>query len=260
MFDLEEIAEKYRGGTVVIVGNGPSLVTMPGKEANFNRYINFTRQREKGLVTNINEFDQAKAIVHRLDNSPHPLWTVNGAWTYHPKSTLGFLMDDQKFHRAETHPQHEWYDNLIRTSTIPIMTSKAYPEDYPALVEYPIKDAISTFRTDYFGETIDYMIALAGLFGVKRIEFLGCDYQLADRFPGERASTEYWIGKMESLGIECDATKCSNLMKQSPRESHFHEKLYGFAKDTFPLSDEEIEELIHGDNSRKKETVKREVA
>jgi hypothetical protein len=246
MYNLEEIAKQYRGGTVVIVGNGPSLVKMPGKDAAFQRYIHFTTQRENGEVTDINEFAQAKALVHRIENSPHPMWTINGAWSYHPKSTLGFLMDDQRFHRAETHPQHEWYDNLIKTATIPIMTSKSYP-DYPTMIEFPIREAIARFKTTYFGETVDYMIALAGLFEVKRIEFVGCDYQLQDRFPGERASTEYWIGKMESLGIECDASKCANLMKQSAWESHFHPLFYGFSKDDFPVSDNELEELINGE-------------
>jgi len=245
MYNLEEIGKQYRGGTIVIVGNGPSLVTMPGKEAAFKRYIDFTRQREEGLVSDINEFEQAKAMVHRVDNSPYPLWTVNGAWSYHPKSTLGFLMDDQKFNRAETHPQHEWYDNMIKTAEIPIMTSKAYPE-YKAMVEYPIKEVIAKYRSTYFGETIDYMICLAGLFEVNRIEFIGCDYQLKDRFPGERASTEYWIGRMESMGIECDASKCANLMKQSQWETHFHPLLYGYDKDSFPVSDEEIKELVNG--------------
>jgi len=251
-FNLEEIAKQYHNGTVVIVGNGPRLVTMPGKDAAFQRFKHIAEQRSKGIYKDINEYEQPKALVHRIDDSPHPLWTINGAWTYHPKSTMGFMMDDHKFHRPETHPQPEWYDNLMKEAQIPIMTSKYYPQ-YPPLVEYPIREIIKKFKTSYFGETVDYMIALAVYFGVKKLIFIGCDYQLHDRFPGERASTEYWIGKVEAMGVECDASHSENLMKPSGWEPHFHPQFYGYAKDDFPVSEQEISNLIKGDQGGPKD-------
>lgn len=245
-YNLEEIGKQYKGGTIAIVGNGPSLVTMPGATAHFQRYIEIGKQRRSGDTKDINEYGPPKAIVKRLDNHPFPLWTINGAWTYHPKSTLGFLMDDHRFHRAETHPQPEWYDQQIKDPGIPIITSKAY-DAYPSLVEFPIRDAIKEFRTKYFGETVDYMIALAILFEVKRIQFLGCDYALQDRYPGERAGTEYWIGKAEGRGIEIDATNSQNLMKVSPWDKHYNPDFYGYGADNFPLTEEEITALLKKD-------------
>ena len=252
MQNLEEIAEQYRGGTVVIVGNGPSLVTMPGPAASFQRYIEFHRQKENGgAIKDINDFEQAKALVNRIDNSPFPLWTINGAWVYHPKSTLGFQMDDFKFHRHETHPQAEWYNGIVKDSGIPVMSPKVYPE-FKNLVEFPIREVIKKYKTIYFGETVDYMVALAGLFEVKKIIFMGCDYQVNDRFPAERAGTEYWIGKVEKSetnpdGVEIDHSRSQNLMKPSAWESHFDPRFYGYANGDFPLSDHEILCLIRGE-------------
>ena len=246
MSQLEEMAQQYKGQTIAIIGNGPSLVTMPGPEAQFKRHLYIAAQREKGIHKDINAYEQPRALVRRLEKFPHPMWTINGAWVYHPLSTLGFLMDDHRFHREATHPQAKWYDGLMKKGHVPIMTSKAYP-DYPAMVEYPLKEVIMKFKTLHFGETVDYMIALAGLFEVSKIIFLGCDYNMADRYPGERAGTEYWIGKVEEHGIECDASQCMNLMKPSPWESVYHPRFYGFGADNFPYSDEELIQMVRGD-------------
>lgn len=244
---LEEIAQEHYGKVISIVGNGPTLVTMPGKDAHLNRYLTYIREKEKGVTTDINEYPQPVAMVRRLTNHPNKLWTVNGGHTYHPESSLGFLMDDHKYHRDETHPQAEWYDEQIKNSPVPIMTSKAYPA-YPMLIEYPLKEVIQKFKTKYLVESIDCMCALAGLFEAKKIVFYGCDYQAMDRFPGERASTEYWIGKLEAFGIECDWSPSQNLMRPSHWEPQYHREIYGYAADTFPYTDEEINAWIRGEN------------
>ena len=244
---IEELAQFHYGKTVSIVGNGPTLVTMPGKVEHYHRYRLYTTDRAKGIQKDINEYEQPRAVVRRLANHPNPLWTVNGGWTYHPESNVGFLMDDHRFHRAETHPQPEWYDNQMKIAKIPIITSMPYPE-YPSLTPYPLKEVIKKFRTKYFGESIDYMVALAGLFEVKKVVFYGCDYQLHDRFPGERAGTEYWIGRLEGIGIECDASPSQNLMKPSQWELQYHPQFYGYGRDNFPYTDDEINAFMRGED------------
>lgn len=246
MKNIEEIAQEHTGQEISIVGNGPTLVRMPNWNDFFGRYMQTVKDREKGIFKDINEYDIPVTIVNQLRNHPRKIWTVNGGWSYHPESSLGFLMDDHKFHRDETHPSAAWYDNLIKTSTLPIMTSRAYPA-YPALIEYPLKEVAKMFKTAYFGETIDYMCALAGYFEVKKVVFLGCDYQMHDRYPSERAGTEYWIGRLEERGIECDARPSQNLMKQAPREPFYDPTWYGYAKDNPLVHDPELKnmELSH---------------
>lgn len=246
MKNIEEIAQEHVGQEISIVGNGPTLVRMPDHRSFFGRYMQSVIDRKNGVVKDINDYGIPPTRVMQLNNHPRKLWTVNGGWSYHPESNLGFLMDDHKFHRDETHPQAGWYDNLMKTSTLPIMTSRAYP-NYPAMVEYPLKEIAKMYGTAYFGETIDYMVALAGYFEVKKVYFLGCDYQFNDRFPAERAGTEYWIGRLEERGIECDASPSQNLMKQAPREIMYDPTWYGFAKDNPLLQDPELKnmELSH---------------
>jgi hypothetical protein len=169
-------------------------------------------------------------------------WTVNGGHTYHPFSNLGFMIDDHKFHRAETHPQPEFYDGLIKDAEIPIITSRKYPA-YPALVEYPLKEIVKFYNSKRFDETIDYEIALAGYFGVKKLIVRGCDYQNFDRYPGERAGTEYWLGRVEQMGVEIDTTPSQNLMKPSVREPMYSDVFYGYAKD-HPVHDKELLDII----------------
>lgn len=243
MKTIDDIAQEHVGQEISIVGNGPTLVQMPNYNSFLARYVQYARDREAGSTKDINEYPPPLTHVKRLTGHPRKHWTVNGGWSYHPESNLGFVLDDHKFHRAETHPQPEFYDGLLRDSGIPIMTSRRY-KNYPALIEYPIKDVIKKFKSVYFGETIDYMCALAGLFEVKKVYFLGCDYQLWDRFPAERAGTEYWIGRLEGMGIECDARPSQNLMKPSPREPMYSDLLYGYSKDNPILEDKEFIELI----------------
>ena len=240
-FNLEEIKEQYKGKTIAIVGNGPSLVTMPGKDALIQRHLKL--MKGAGEEKDITGKENSRAVVKRIDGYHCPLWTVNGGWTYHPESTLGFLMDDHKFHGPKYHPQPEWYDGLVKNSEIPIITSKEY-DTHPALVAFPLEEAIKRFRMPYYGETIDYMIVFAILCEVKCIEFLGCDYSQQDRFPGERAGTEFWCGVAHESGIEIKLQNSLNLLKCPDREDMFKPRFYGYAKDTFPYTDKEIMEMI----------------
>ena len=239
MKNIEEIAQEHVGQEISIVGNGPTLVQMPDHRSFFGRYMQSVIDRQNGIVKDINDYGIPPTRVRQLKDHPRKIWTVNGGWSYHPESNLGFLMDDHKFHRDETHPQAGWYDNLMKTSTLPIMTSRAYPA-YPAMVEYPLKEIAKMFGTNRFDETIHWELALAGYFQVKKIYMLGCDYQPTDRYPSERSGTEYWIGRLEGLGIEVDASSSQHLMKPGPREVMYSKKWYGYAKDNPILQDQEL--------------------
>jgi hypothetical protein len=241
---IDDIAQEHYGQEISIIGNGPSLVRMPKPPDFFSRHVQYMKDREKGVVKDINEYPTPLTHVKRLLGHPRKHWCVNGGWSYHPESNLGFVLDDMCYHRAETHPTHEWYSRLMEDTKIPVFTSRAYPDKFPYFIEYPLKEVVKKYKSDYFGETIDYMIALAGYFQVKKIYFLGCDYQLEDRYPAERAGTEYWIGRMVESGIECDASPSQNLMKVSPREPFYHPQWYGYSIDNPIANDPELEEII----------------
>jgi len=240
-YRLETIAEQFRNKTVGILGNGPTVIHR----------------------------NQDGSVVGKADFSafPHPIWSINGGWHYHPQSQMGFLMDDIKGPAVDDHPTPDWYLDLIRHSQIPILTSKAH-EDFPALVEFPLADVMRFFRIGYFAESINYMIAFAAMIGVERIEFYGADYMNAR--PQERASTEFWAGVAHGLGLakrywrevrakdpklsraiekvlaimpdgienagcEIVVSPASEFMKARYDESYYMPGFYGYNKETFPL-------------------------
>lgn len=213
------LADFFRGEHIAIIGNGPSVV-QTNKEG-----------RRTAPV-----FDVTKATQGHL-------WTVNGGWHYHPSSVMGFQMDDVKGPAMAAHPNGDWYTSLVREAKIPIITQQAY-EDFPSTVSFPLEDALRYFypRT-YYAESISYMIQLAIMFGVKRIDFLGVDYQMdpvtkSGIRPQERACTEYWIGQAEARGIECHVmTRNSNILKPiyDWEEGFYMPGFYGYSEQNFPL-------------------------
>lgn len=193
-YRLQEIAEQYRGKTIGILGNGPTVI-FRGKDevhgkADFSRY-------------------------------PHPIWTINGGWHYHQQSTLGFLMDDIAGPALNEHPTPAWYLSLVEQASIPILTSRAY-DRFPALVEFPLGDVMRFFRIGYFAESINYMIAFAVMIGVAKIEFYGADYMNAR--PQERASTEFWAGVAHGLGLA--RRYWNDAKKHDPKTARAIERIF----------------------------------
>lgn len=205
-FDIRKLAKFYRGKRIAIIGNGPSVV--------------FTNQRGERV---------GKADFSQY---PHPMWTVNGGWYYHPNTALGFQMDDIKGISIAQHPTPDWYLSLIRNAQIPIITAKEY-EDFPCTVSYPLKDVISFFGVAYFTDSVAYMIALATMMGVKEIDFFGADYATAPAH--ERAGAEYWCGTARMLGVQLNVAPQSALLKPVISESYYMPGFYGYSREAFPL-------------------------
>jgi hypothetical protein len=217
LFDIRDIMAEHRGKTVAIVGNGPSLVQTRAKGAKF-----------VGVPGN----DAEDIIQHTTDFStyPNPLWTINGAWYYHPNSVLGWNMDNMKDPCMREHPQADWYYSLFEGKEgIPIITTKEWDE-WPRCVKYPLEEVLIATKQAYFTETIQYMIAFAIMCDVECIEFFGCDYMLHDRQPGQRANSEWWLGYAHAKGIRIKVSPYSNLMK-AMKIPPFKTGFYGYYDD-----------------------------
>jgi hypothetical protein len=73
------------------------------------------------------------------------------------------------------------------------------------LDNYPIDEVVAHFNTEFFSNSIPYMIALAIYRGADIIDFHGCHIQpkndeepITKNHPG----CEYWIGRAEGMGID----------------------------------------------------------
>ena len=189
-YALKELAKPYVGATIAIISNSPLL---------------YREYRLHNIMS-------ADFKMRSFEHLQIPIWTVNGGWFYHPQSVLGFNMDDVTVNEWWDIKEQEWIQNRLIATKLPVMTSKVYPE-YPMLVRYPIEEVQNYFGFDYFLESLNYMTALAIMWGVEEIQYYGADY--TDQFyaPEERASNEFWLGVAMTHGVKIVLEETSNLMK-----------------------------------------------
>jgi len=207
---------KYKGATIAIVGNGPSIAPIILASSGLKR-----------------------AHVTSMEGYSNPIWAVNGGWHYHPTAELGFVMDDLEgphltggASAIDNIENVEWYKELIKSAKIPIYSSVAY---YPSQVRYPIEEIVRRFGTTYFCESIHYMIALAIYWGVKVIDLFGVDYCDGIR-EHERSGTEFWCGVALANGVIVrNMSPISKLLRFEPIGPEWSDRMYGYlkAKDPF---------------------------
>ena len=78
---------------------------------------------------------------------------------------------------------------------------------------YPLKRIIKKFGTDYFTDSLCYMIAYAIDKNYTKIRLYGVDMLDRDEFKYEKEGIEYWIGYARGRGIEVTISDGSNLCK-----------------------------------------------
>ena len=155
------------------------------------------------------------------------VWCVNKGFRT-TKCDLVFIMDDL----VEESRISMRYGAEIATCQVPVITSTVDPlvkERWPTALKSPLAEVLAFYgaqinatRTGeteidgdkalnyglqeaaYFNNSIPYMLAYAGMIGVKSIALFGCDYT----FPGsaaredDRANAEYWIAALQfGLGV-----------------------------------------------------------
>lgn len=72
---------------------------------------------------------------------------------------------------------------------------------YIGLDNYPIHLVTEFFETDYFSNTIDYMIALAIYEGYTSLDLYGVNMALESEYYYEKPGVDYWCGQAMGRGI-----------------------------------------------------------
>lgn len=108
-----------------------------------------------------------------------------------------------------------------------IFTSKAYPEEFPASVEYPLEEVVNYIGSSYFNTGPAYAIAYAIYIGVKEISLYGLDYSYADRHVAEsgRGCVEYHLREAQMRGIDIRVGRNSTLLDTQKTTG----KMYGYS-------------------------------
>ena len=99
------------------------------------------------------------------------------------------------------------YTDLMKKNA-PICSWQDYGD-----VKFPLEEVRARFKTDYFTNTVSYMVAYAIFIGVKKIGIYGVDVAFGAPYAQENRGVEYWIGRAVEAGIEVVAPVQSQLMR-----------------------------------------------
>lgn len=177
-------------------------------------------------------FVHSAASVGGIENMADEVWTINATAAI-LKHHRVFCMQD--FH--EMLPQEaqagkkvaqqmlEW----VKTHPGPVYTSTAYPE-YPALVEYPIRDVLATLGGfPYLNTSVAYAIAFAMHIGVAELALYGCDYTYPDIHISEsgRGCAEFLLGVAVAKGMQLKLPPTTTLLDSNKPDDF---RLYGYTR------------------------------
>lgn len=82
------------------------------------------------------------------------------------------------------------------------------------LENYPLNEIKAFFKTDYFSNSIDYMIALAIYEGATSIDLYGINMIVESEWAFEKPGVDYWCGQAMGRGIEINiCSPISTIMK-----------------------------------------------
>jgi hypothetical protein len=130
--------------------------------------------------------------------APGEKWTVNQA------DKGADLMFDM--HPPGMYPEHA--EQRVR--------ARHMGQEVITLDNYPINTIKEHFQTEYFSNSIPYMLALAILRGADQINLYGCHINTG---PGDtqevvpnHPGVEYWIGRAQGMGIDVTVHGDSFLM------------------------------------------------
>jgi hypothetical protein len=86
-------------------------------------------------------------------------------------------------------------------------------DDIPTSVKYPLEEIMKYFDTNYFTNSISYMLALAIYEGYEEIHVYGVDMATDTEYETQRASCEYFIGVAWGKGIKVYVPSEADLLK-----------------------------------------------
>ena len=156
-----------------------------------------------------------------LNHPDMELWGVNDSIYRDENIDLCFFMDRELFltHDFSTKDGRESFQKkvglppdsveninnivtkLCNERNLPVYCTREF-EDIPTSIQYPIEDIVNYFGTDYFGNSLDYMIALAIYQGYDVIHTFGLNMSQGSKYIYEKPSTTFWLGIALGRGIE----------------------------------------------------------
>jgi len=156
------------------------------------------------------------------------VWALNDCYAFAKRIDKLFVTDGwQEFDIKELR-------EVKRKFGCEIVAATAH--DGLSLTLYPIEEILQRFRTQFFSNTVCYMIAYSLLLGYQRLRFYGIDMLTHTSYIMEKGAVEFWMGVAKGMGVEVLNTKTSATGKTTTG------KLYGEWGDRT----EKIKALVRG--------------
>lgn len=143
-----------------------------------------------------------KALTSKLCKfDTDEVWGVNNVGS-HPEF-LGKKID--KLFAFDILPK-EYTDDMKKYA--PVCSWQEYAD-----LKYPLEEIKKEFKSEFFTNTVTYMIAYAIYLKVKRIEIYGVDVAFGAPYVQENRGVEFWLGRAVERGIDVYAPSDSQLMR-----------------------------------------------
>jgi hypothetical protein len=151
------------------------------------------------------------------DDAEWEIWGLNALYKFPDmkRATRWFDIHLRKEIHAERVAQYQSWN-------IPVYMQEV-AADIPTSVAYPKAEVEARFGTDYFTNSISWMLALALHEGFESIHIYGVDMSQDDEYKWQRPNLEFWIGIAKGMGVDVHVTETSDLLRASHQ--------YGYGSD-----------------------------
>lgn len=136
------------------------------------------------------------------------IWAMNQTYKVAKRIDKLFITDPRiNFTGKQNHDFDE-----INGLGIPIVSLHHFPE-IKNFEAFPWDDAVEEFKTEFYTNTVCYMLAYAIYNGYEKIDMYGIDMATQREYILERGGIEFWVGFAMGRGIEVTNTKGSMVCK-----------------------------------------------
>jgi len=146
-------------------------------------------------------FAPASMLLAPFDNPNIEIWGLNEIYIAPGVRRIDrlFEMHNHKYlTMKQRNPKHlEWLQN----AKIPIYMLEKY-KDIPGAIKFPWEYVVEQTGTQYYTNTVSWMIAFAVLEGARKISLYGIDMARSEEYEYQRPSVEYFVGWARGLGVE----------------------------------------------------------
>jgi hypothetical protein len=184
----------------------------------------FVRTKDRVAIVG---FAETKNLAPMKDES-FEIWGLNDLHKQVPRFDRWFEMHPRESLTSQ-HRDDEHFKWLASIKDKPVYMLDAQPE-IPASVKWWKQEAIDFFGTDYFTNSISYMLGSAIMMGFKELHVYGVDMAVDTEYGDQRPSCEFFLGWARGSGMLLYIPPAAHLLKAAGMYGYDTAKMVSFAQ------------------------------